>query len=65
MKWLRKAAEQDETLSQIMLGNCYKFGRGVSIDTGEAFKWYSKAYESDGVLSREIIDILTEQDPGS
>jgi TPR repeat protein len=43
--WFRKAAEQDEELSEYNLGTMYMTGEGVQVDYGEALKWLRKAAE--------------------
>ena len=43
VKWYRKAAEQGNAEAQYMLGDCYRWGTGVTKDYAEAVKWYRKA----------------------
>ena len=40
---LFQAANSGDKLAQYWLGNCYHYGRGVSINSDEAFKWYMKS----------------------
>jgi TPR repeat protein len=42
---LRKAAEQGDAEAQVFLGDAYLFGRGVSQDAEEAYKWIRRAAE--------------------
>ena len=39
VKWYRKAAEQNYAAAQYNLGICYEYGRGVTEDSVEAYKW--------------------------
>jgi TPR repeat protein len=43
--WLRRAAEQGDTLGQLWLGTSYKNGKFGGKDYREAFKWLLKASE--------------------
>ena len=43
--WYRKAAEQNNSDAQNVLGNCYYNGKGVEKDYAEAVKWYRKSAE--------------------
>jgi TPR repeat protein len=45
VKWLRKAAEQEEADAQYNLGFCYDNGQGVMRDVAEAARWYRKSAE--------------------
>ena len=47
VKWLRKAAEQNNAKAQLNLGLCYGNDQGVEKDYGEAVKWYRKAAEQN------------------
>jgi hypothetical protein len=47
VKWLRKAAEQNDAEAQYNLGVCYAHGEGVAKDLVEAVKWYRKAAEQN------------------
>ena len=44
-KCFKESAESGNAAAQIMLGNCYYYGNGVSLDYTEAVKWYRKAAE--------------------
>ncbi|HEY5215247.1 MAG TPA: hypothetical protein VIJ38_19720, partial [Acidobacteriaceae bacterium] len=37
--WFRKAAEQGEAVSQILLGSCYERGEGVPKNNAQAYFW--------------------------
>ena len=41
--WLSKSAEQGNDNAQLVLGQCYYSGLGVSANKEEAFKYYSKS----------------------
>lgn len=41
--WLEKAALQDDDWAQVLLGDCYYLGRGVSKNHETAACWYEKA----------------------
>jgi TPR repeat protein len=45
VKWYRKAAEQNLTVAQDILGACYLTGRGVAQNPKEGIKWFEKAAE--------------------
>jgi formylglycine-generating enzyme required for sulfatase activity len=43
VKWFRKAAQQNNTFSQFMMGLCYYNGQGVPKDFSEGAKWSRKS----------------------
>ena len=43
LSWYHKAAEQNNTDAQLILGNCYYDGLGIEEDYQQAFYWYEKA----------------------
>jgi S1-C subfamily serine protease len=45
VKWIRKAAEQNDAHSQFWLGGYYNSGTGVEKDYVEAVRWFRKAAE--------------------
>ena len=45
VQWIRKAADQKNSSGQLLLGTCYRHGRGVAKDVGVAIKWFRKAAE--------------------
>ena len=45
IEWWRKAAEQNDGLAQIYLGDRYCLGDAVAQDSAEAARWYRKAAE--------------------
>jgi hypothetical protein len=42
VEWIRKVAEQNNTLAFSLLGSCYAEGCGVEQDYAEAVKWFQK-----------------------
>ena len=55
MKWYRKAAEQGEVHSQLILGKCYSNGQGVAKDEAEGVNWYRKAAEQDNAAAQYFL----------
>jgi TPR repeat protein len=47
VKWLTKAAEQNNALAELGLGNCYLSGEGVRKNYSEAYKWFYKAAQQN------------------
>ncbi len=43
LKWLRKAANQEDIDSEEELAFIYEIGQGVKRDLGKALSWYKKA----------------------
>jgi len=52
-KWYRKAAEQDNSKAQILLGNLYEKGLGVEKDFNKALYWYRRASGLDDAIKIE------------
>ncbi len=46
-KWCRKAAERGDKAGQLVLGELYRTGQGVTQDYQEAFRWYRKSAEQE------------------
>lgn len=46
VKWLTKAAQQDDAWAQMMLGHAYSGGIGVKTDMKTAKKWFGKACDN-------------------
>ncbi|EDR23059.1 hypothetical protein, conserved [Entamoeba dispar SAW760] len=42
-KWLTMSAEQENTIAQFKLGECYLYGKGVPKNSSKGFKWMLKA----------------------
>jgi TPR repeat protein len=42
-EWFNKAAEQNDSLSQCMVGHCYENGIGISSDLPKAIYWLKKS----------------------
>lgn len=57
--WYRRAAEQDNSLAQLVLATMYIVGDGVSMDYKQAAYWCRKAYEG-GDLDAEKLWNLKE-----
>ncbi len=55
VKWLRKAAVQNDTKAQITLGRCYFTGDGVEKDLAEAVKWIRKAAEHNLAIAQSSL----------
>jgi hypothetical protein len=45
--WLRKAADQDDAVSEIFLGEIYEDGDDVEVNEEAALCWYRKASQKD------------------
>lgn len=43
LKYYRMAAEGGDAESQAVVGDCFLYGTGTAVDTGEAFRWYDRA----------------------
>jgi hypothetical protein len=52
VKWLRKAAEQNDADAQTLLGTCYVDGQGVTKDYAEAVKWFREAAEQNNAVAQ-------------
>ena len=52
-KWIRKAAEAGDAMSQYNMAVCYKFGYGVSKSQNETDFWIAKA-EKNGIPSAPV-----------
>lgn len=57
VKWLKKAANQNDTESQMVLGNMYYNGDGVKENKTEAIKWYQKAAENNNSRAQAIVGV--------
>jgi len=55
VKWLRKAAAQNDANAQYNLGICYANGQGVTNDPAEALMWIRKAAERNHALAQFIL----------
>ena len=43
--WYTKAAEQGDDMAQLVLGDCYRKGKGIEQSYTKAVYWYTKAAE--------------------
>ena len=64
VKWLRKAAEQDNPLGERYLAEMYFKGRGVPADNEEAAKWLLMAAEQGDAESEHNLAVLYTQGLG-
>lgn len=48
---LTPKAEGGDVIAQLALGDLYMLGQGMKADPNEAFKWYSKAAESNSAIA--------------
>src|SRR5882762_6300006 len=58
MKWLRKAADQDNPVAERFLAEMYFKGRGVTADNAEAAKWLRMAAEQGDAQSQHNLAVL-------
>lgn len=64
LKWLRKAADQDNALAERYLAEMYFKGRGVPADNMEAAKWLRLAADQGDAESEHNLAVLYEQGLG-
>jgi TPR repeat protein len=64
LKWLRKAADQDNAIAERYLAEMYFKGRGVSADVAEAAKWLRLAAEQGDAQSQHNLAVLYLQGLG-
>jgi TPR repeat protein len=64
MKWLRKAADQDNALAERYLAEMYFKGRGVPANNMEAAKWLRMAAEQGDAESEHNLAVLYAQGLG-
>ena len=68
LKWLSRAAAQDNAYSQNALGLMYRNGEGVAVNPAEAHKWFTKAaqagygsaYNNLGVMYRDGVYVARD-----
>jgi TPR repeat protein len=58
VKWLRKAADQDNPVAERFLAEMYFKGRGVTADNAEAAKWLRMAAEQGDARSQHNLAVL-------
>ena len=58
LRWYRKAAEQENSYAQFMLGLMYENGLGVTKNLQEARKWYRKAADQGYTDAQEALKRL-------
>ena len=54
---MKKAANQNDTESQMILGDIYYDGDGVKENKTEAIKWYQKAAENNNSRAQAIVGV--------
>jgi TPR repeat protein len=64
LKWMRKAADQDNALAERYLAEMYFKGRGVPPDVAEAAKWLRMAAEQGDAESEHNLAVLYTQGLG-
>src|SRR5712675_158125 len=64
VKWLRKAADQDNPVAERFLAEMYFKGRGVTADNAEAAKWLRKAAEQGLAAGQVGMGALYENGAG-
>ena len=64
VKWLRKAANQDNPIAERYLAEMYFKGRGVPADNAEAAKWLRMAAEQGDAQSQHNLAVLYTQGLG-
>ena len=64
VKWLRKAAEQNDAAAQYNLGVCYYDGDGVAKDYVEAVKWFRKAAEQNYAAAQYSLGLCYAEGQG-
>jgi TPR repeat protein len=64
VKWLRKAADQDNAAGERYLAEMYFKGRGVPADNAEAAKWLRLAAEQGDAQSQHNLAVLYTQGLG-
>ena len=64
VKWLRKAADQDNPVAERYLAEMYFKGRGVPADNAEAAKWLRLAAEQGDAQSEHNLAVLYTQGLG-
>ena len=63
LSWLKKAADQDHTLSQYQLGELYFYGELVDEDLNLAYAWYEKAALRGNMQAQyQLVELLSYED---
>ena len=57
MSWAKKAAEQNNSNGEQLLGTIYNRGYGVAPDYAEAFKWYKRAAEHGNARAQSDVAV--------
>ena len=64
LKEFNEAAEQDDVLAQLNLGQMYREGKGVPQDDAQAVSWYLKAAKRGVVVAQFILGNMYRQGEG-
>jgi TPR repeat protein len=64
LDWLRKAAAQDDTEAQSLLGKAYLDGDGTKANFAEALKWLLKAAEKGDASAQEALGDMYQKGLG-
>lgn len=57
-EWYRKAADQENISGEMHLADCYRDGRGVARNVGQAADWYRRAAEQGDVAAMGTLGML-------
>lgn len=61
LDWYRKAAEQDETAAQVLLGSKYAQGDGVPVNLARAYYWFDRAAALGHPKAAQMRDALAQR----
>jgi len=53
--WLRRSARAGNAYAQLMLGNCYADGRGVTKDPQQAVQWWGRSGARDNAQAQYLV----------
>lgn len=59
-EWFKKGAAEGFDWCMSNLGNCYRYGRGVSINYDKAREWYQKAIDCHGEAEKTAREYLSQ-----
>jgi len=64
LQFLKRTANQGQSIAQAILGGCFNFGAGVKKDAYEAVKWYRKAANQDNSNAQTNLGSMYEKGLG-